>query len=322
VTVPADAIRTAGLARSYGPVVAVQGLDLAVARAEIFGLVGPDGAGKTTTIRMLTTVITPTSGHASVLGLDVVHDAAALHSRVGYMAQRFTLYRDLTVLENLAFFADAYGVPANLRAARGARLLEFAGLGGFKDRLGGQLSGGMQKKLALACTLVHQPEVIFLDEPTTGVDPVSRREFWEILTELHLQGTTIFVSTPYMDEAERCSRVGLMYQGRLVVCDTPERLRARVGGAMLEVRTADSRRARQALAGMDGVRDVVVFGDGLYVLVDDAQARTAAVAGALSAAGVAVAGIRPTRPRMEEAFTTLVHGAEGGGESHGEGGRK
>ena len=301
-----SAILTVGLAKHYGDLVAVEGLDLAVASGDIFGLVGPDGAGKTTVIRTLTGVTAPTAGHAAVLGHDVVGEAERLRSEVGYMAQRFTLYRDLTVMENLSFFADVFGVPTEERIGRIARLLAFAKLSRFKDRLGGQLSGGMQKKLALACTLVHRPKVVFLDEPTTGVDPVSRREFWEILTDLHLQGTTIFVSTPYMDEAERCSRVGLLYQGRLIVCDTPERIRAMAGGAMLEVRAEDVRRARAAVAGVAGVRDVQAYGDRLHVLVDDADARAGAVGAAVAAAGIAVASVRSTRPRMEEAFIALI----------------
>ena len=303
-------IRSEGLVRRFGDVVAVDGLDLAVSPGEIFGLVGPDGAGKTTTIRMLTAVMLPTSGRASVLGHDVVREAEAIKSDIGYMAQRFTLYRDLTVMENLRFFADAHGMTGSERIGRIARVLAFARLGPFKDRRADQLSGGMQKKLGLACTLVHKPRVLFLDEPTTGVDPVSRREFWEILTDLHLQGITIFVSTPYMDEAERCSRVGLMYHGRLIVCDTPERIRGMVGGQMLEVRTVDLKAARAVLAGQTGVREVQTYGDRLHVFVDDAAARRDALASALEAAGIDVAGIRPSRPRMEEAFISLIQARE------------
>jgi ABC-2 type transport system ATP-binding protein len=300
------AITAEGLGRVYRSTVAVDRLDLAVESGEIFGLVGPDGAGKTTTIRMLTAVIAPSRGRASVLGHDVVRDAAALRAEVGYMAQRFTLYRDLTVLENLTFFADTFGVPASERIGRTARLLAFAGLSRFKDRMGGALSGGMQKKLSLACTLVHRPRAIFLDEPTTGVDPVSRREFWEILTDLHLQGITIVVSTPYMDEAERCSRIALMHEGRIIVCDSPERVRGLVGGAMLEVRTDDLRRAAAIVAAVPGVHEVLKYGDRLHVLVDDAGALGGPVRDALTSAGIAVQGIRPTRPRMEEAFITLI----------------
>jgi ABC-2 type transport system ATP-binding protein len=308
-------ILTEGLSRHYGGTAAVDRLDLGVDRGEIFGLVGPDGAGKTTVIRMLTAVIAPTGGRASVLGHDVVHAAAQLRAEVGYMAQRFTLYRDLTVLENLTFFADTFGVPASERIGRIARLLAFAGLSRFKDRLGGDLSGGMQKKLSLACTLVHRPQMVFLDEPTTGVDPVSRREFWEILTDLHLQGITIFVSTPYMDEAERCSRIALLHEGRLIVCDTPEHVRGLVGGAMLEVRTGDLRAAATVVAGIAGVSEVLTYGDRLHVLVDDAEARSAAVGEALAAAGIAVLGIRPTRPRMEEAYISLVRRTVSDGEA-------
>jgi ABC-2 type transport system ATP-binding protein len=303
-------IRTEALAKRFGDVVALDGIDLAVAPGEIFGLVGPDGAGKTTTIRILTAVIAPTGGRATVLGHDVARDAEAIKGDIGYMAQRFTLYRDLTVMENLRFFADAFGMVGPERIGRIARVLAFARLGPFKDRRADHLSGGMQKKLGLACTLVHKPRILFLDEPTTGVDPVSRREFWEILTDLHLQGITIFVSTPYMDEAERCSRVGLMYQGRLIVCDTPERIRGMVGGEMLEVRAPDLKAARLALASADGVREVQSYGDRLHVLVDDATARQNTLAAVLDAAGIAVTGIRTARPRMEEAFISLIQDRE------------
>jgi len=299
-------IDTDNLTKRFRQTVAVDGLSLRVQRGEIFGLVGPDGAGKTTAIRMLCAVMDPTSGRARVAGLDTVADAERIKRRIGYMAQKFNLYGDLSAEENLDFFADIFQVPARARRERKERLLQFARLAEFRRRRAAHLSGGMQKKLALACTLIHQPEIIFLDEPTTGVDPVSRREFWDILTELHLQGITIFVSTPYMDEAERCSRVGLIYQGRIVVCDTPEQIKSLVAGELLEIRTSDLRRAETVVQSLDGVLEVQTYGDLIHAFVDSAQAREAAIKASLAGAGIDVAGVRLIRPRMEEAFISLV----------------
>lgn len=312
---PADEqsiIETEGLAKRFRQTVAVDGLNLRVRRGEIFGLVGPDGAGKTTTIRMLCAVMDPSAGRARVAGLDTVAGAEQIKRRIGYMAQKFNLYGDLSVEENLDFFADIFQVPAKVRRERKERLLQFARLTEFRRRRAAHLSGGMQKKLALACTLIHQPEIIFLDEPTTGVDPVSRREFWDILTELHLQGITIVVSTPYMDEAERCSRVGLIYRGRIIVCDTPEQIKSLVQGDLLEIRTSDLRRAEKVIRSLDGMLEVQTYGDLIHVFVDSAQIREVAIRSALAGAGIGVVGVRAIRPRMEEAFISLVkrQGAE------------
>jgi ABC-2 type transport system ATP-binding protein len=293
------------LTRRFKDVVAVDHLDLNVQRGELFGLVGPDGAGKTTTIRMFCAILDPTEGSAQVAGADTVRDPERIKRRIGYMAQRFNLYGDLTVAENLNFFADVFQVRGRERRERTERLLQFARLTEFRKRRAAHLSGGMQKKLSLACTLIHQPEIIFLDEPTTGVDPVSRREFWDILTELHLQGVTIFVSTPYMDEAERCSRVGLMYLGQLIVCDTPDRIKSLVEGELLEVRPTDLRRAREVLAVMPGVLEVQTYGDLLHVFVDSLSSRQKMI-DLLEAAGIGIVSIRQTQPRMEEAFISLV----------------
>jgi ABC-2 type transport system ATP-binding protein len=301
-----NVIVTENLTRRFKKITAVDGLDLTVRRGEIFGLVGPDGAGKTTTIRMLCAIMNPSEGRARVAGFDTVTDPEQIKRRIGYMAQRFNLYGDLSVVENLDFFADVFQVRGRERQERKERLLQFARLTEFRKRRAAQLSGGMQKKLALACTLIHQPEIIFLDEPTTGVDPVSRREFWDILTELHLQGITIFVSTPYMDEAERCSRVGLMYEGKIVVCDMPDRIRRLVTGELLEVRTSDLRLAEETVARAEGVLEVQTYGDLLHVFVDSAAVREGPLQAALAAAGVQVTGLRQTRPRMEEAFISLV----------------
>ena len=307
-------IQTDNLTRTFKNTVAVDGLNLTVRRGEIFGLVGPDGAGKTTTIRLLSAIMNPTSGWARVAGFDTVKQAEEIKKRIGYMAQRFNLYGDLTVMENLNFFADIFGVRGAEREARIAQLLEFARLTEFKGRRGAHLSGGMQKKLALACTLIHKPEILFLDEPTTGVDPISRREFWDILSELHLEGVTLFISTPYMDEAERCSRVGLMFQGSLIVCDEPEKIKGLVTGELLEVRTTALNRARAVVEGLEGVLEVQTYGDLLHVFVDDAARRAPEVAAGLAAQGIPVLGLRQTRPRMEEAFISLVRARRVGGE--------
>ncbi len=300
------AIETHGLTRHFKKVVAVDQLSLAIRPGEIFGLVGPDGAGKTTTIRLLCAIMNPTSGSAKVAGFDTIKEAEQIKRRIGYMAQRFNLYGDLSVMENLNFFADIFAVSGEVRAERIAQLLAFARLTEFKDRRAAQLSGGMQKKLALACTLIHEPEILFLDEPTTGVDPVSRREFWDILSDLHLRGVTLFVSTPYMDEAERCSRVGLMFEGEMIVCDEPEKVKDLISGELIEIRPDDLRRARDIVAEMDGVLEIQTYGDLLHVFVDSVEKRLGEVESQLKSRGVAVSGLRQTRPRMEEAFISLI----------------
>lgn len=300
------AIEAAGLTRSFGRLMAVTGLDLLVRPGEVFGFVGPDGAGKTTAIRMLVGILRPSSGWARVAGHDVIEEPGQVRARIGYMAQRFNLYGDLTVAENLSFFGDLFRVPRGARRAREDRLLEFAHLTEFRKRRAARLSGGMQKKLALACSLIHEPGIVFLDEPTTGVDPVSRREFWDIIAELHLRGTTVVVSTPYMDEAERCSRVGFMYRGRLAVCATPESIKGMLTGDLFELRTGALRHAQQVVQHIEGVHEVQTYGDLLHVFVDDAAVRERLLLAELEAAGLDVLGLRRIRPRMEEAFVSLI----------------
>ncbi|HEC21962.1 MAG TPA: ABC transporter ATP-binding protein [Chloroflexi bacterium] len=299
-------IQTRKLRRVFGKTVAVDGLDLTIYRGEIFGLVGPDGAGKTTTLRLLAAIMDPTSGSATVAGYDTVRDAEAIKERIGYMAQVFSLYGDLSVDENLNFFADVFGVPRKVRQERIERLLEFARLTEFRKRRAAKLSGGMQKKLGLACTLIHEPEILYLDEPTTGVDPVSRREFWDILTDLHVQGVTIVVSTPYMDEAERCSRVGLMYQGQLIECDTPEAIRKRVPGKVLQFLPSDRLKARAILRNTPQIHEVQSFGELLNVFVDDVKEGEQVIREVLGKAGISVSNLRQVQPRMEEAFVSLI----------------
>ncbi|RME86968.1 MAG: ABC transporter ATP-binding protein [Anaerolineae bacterium] len=299
-------IETHALTRTFKKTRAVDSLDLKVERGELFGLIGPDGAGKTTTLRLLAGLLDITEGEATVAGYDLKTRAEAIKKHIGYMAQQFSLYAELTVLENLHFFAEIYDVPPAELAGRTERLLAFAGLTEFKHRRAAHLSGGMQKKLALACTLIHEPEILLLDEPTTGVDPVSRREFWNILTDLHLQGTTIIVSTPYMDEADRCSRVGLMYAGKLVACDSPRALRERLNADVVEVHPADWRAARRVIAALDGVRQVQTYGEALHVLVDHGERRLREITRALKKASITVHSIRLAPPRMEETFIAMI----------------
>ena len=305
-------IVTHQLTRDFKKTRAVDGLDVSIPSGELFGLVGPDGAGKTTTLRLLAGLLNITEGEAEILGFDLRTQAEAIKPHVGYMAQQFSLYAELSVLENLRFFAELFDVPRADLAQRTARLLDFAGLSDFKDRRAAHLSGGMQKKLALACTLVHQPEILLLDEPTTGVDPISRREFWDILTELHIQGVTILVSTPYMDEADRCSRVGLMFAGRLVRCDTPRRIRETLEGEVIEVQAADWQAAHQTVDGLPGVREVQTYGKSLHVLVDDGQKRLPEIERALQEANIDLRSIRVAPARMEEAFISLIRKMEAG----------
>ena len=303
---PEPIIDTHALTRDFGEKRAVDALDLSIRPGELFGLVGPDGAGKTTTLRLLAGLLKVTGGTATVAGYDLVKEPEAIKPRIGYMAQQFSMYGELSVLENLHFFAEIYRVPSGELAARTARLLKFAGLAEFTDRRAAHLSGGMQKKLALACTLIHQPQILLLDEPTTGVDPVSRREFWSILTGLHAQGTTIVVSTPYMDEADRCAVVGLIYQGRLAMCAPPAQIRSRVPGEMVELIPGDGRAARRVLAEMPGVLEIQTYGESLHVLVDSAGRRLPRLEEALREHEIAYKNIRQASPRMEEAFISLL----------------
>jgi len=303
-------IETHALTRDFKKTRAVDSLDLSIRPGELFGLVGPDGAGKTTTLRLLAGLLNITSGSAKVAGYDLARQPEAIKRKIGYMAQQFNLYGELSVLENLSFFADLYDVEVSELRERTERLLAFAGLTEFKDRRAAQLSGGMQKKLALACTLIHQPEILLLDEPTTGVDPISRREFWDILTDLNLAGTTIVVSTPYMDEADRCLRVGLMYEGRMVVCADPQQIRARIEGELIELRPDDWQAACALIETLPGVLEVQTYGNLLHVLVDSADKRLPEIEAALRKHGLTYRGVRRVTPRMEEAFISLIRRLE------------
>ncbi len=295
-----------GLRKSWGATVAVDGLELEVGRGEIFGLVGPDGAGKTTAIRLLCGILDAEAGAAAVAGFDLRREPEEVKKRIGYMSQRFSLYGDLTVGENLRFFASLFHVPREERGRKQDELLEFSRLGPYRDRLAQNLSGGMKQKLALACTLIHTPEVLFLDEPTTGVDPVSRRDFWKILYELLRGGVTIFVSTPYMDEAERCGRVALMDRGRVHLCDTPENLKGRMQGILLELVATPQRPAREVLARMPGVSGIQVFGDRLHVWLREAATDEAAVCAYLASHGIEACEARRVAPGLEDVFVSLL----------------
>src|SRR5512137_1254972 len=251
-------ITATGLSRSFGPLTAVNKLNLSINRGELYGLVGPDGAGKTTTMRLLTGILEPTSGEAWIAGYPVRTEAERIKEKIGYMSQRFGLYEDLTVMENILFYADIYEVDRSVRRKRIERLLGFSNLTPFVDRLAGKLSGGMKQKLGLACALVHTPEVLFLDEPTNGVDPVSRRDFWRILYDLLREGVTIFLSTSYLDEAERCARIGLMHKGKVIIEDQPKNVRNSLKLAMLEVWTDRVRAAGEIARTVHGVTSVSV----------------------------------------------------------------
>lgn len=305
----ADAVVFDRVSRSYGRVEAVRDLSLAVRPGEMFGLIGPDGAGKTTTIRLLCGLLRADAGAIRVLGLDPVAQHAALTRSVGYLSQRFSLYADLSVNENLAFFAEIHGMRDYAGARR--RLLDMTQLTPFGNRLAGQLSGGMKQKLALACTLIHAPRLIVLDEPTTGVDPISRREFWKLLSEFLSQGITIVMSTPYLDEAERCSRVALLHEGRLLALAAPSDLRHTLREPMFEVIARNPRAAAAALSALPRVLDVQAFGERVHVRLDPA-ARAGAddLRAALQKGGVEVTSIREVTPSLEDVFVTMLGDAK------------
>lgn len=298
-------ISITNLTKQFDSTIAINNLSLTIQPGEVFGLIGPDGAGKTTTLRVISTAMNPTTGHVSVGGVDTVSEPEAVKKMIGYMPQRFALYPDLTVLENLNFFADVFGSPRAQRAELIHRLLGFARLTEFQTRLARNLSGGMQKKLALAATLMHRPRVLLLDEPTTGVDPVSRREFWDLLTEVHLQGVTIVISTPYLDEAERCTRVGLLYRGTLIACDDPRKLREDLDAIVLEAHSEQALAARHAVEHQDGVLSVSAHGNLIRLLVDRME-RMAQLESVWQACGIVVEQPREVKARLEDAFVLML----------------
>jgi ABC-2 type transport system ATP-binding protein len=300
------AVESRDLHKSYGSLEAVAGIDLTVRRGEIFGLVGPDGSGKTTTIQMLCTLSRPSAGQARVLNMDTVKMAERIKPRIGYMSERFTLYPTLTVEENIDFFARLRQVNRAVLEQRKKELLGFSRLDGFRHRLSEQLSGGMQKKLALCCSLIHKPEIIFLDEPTNGVDPISRRDFWLIILRFVSEGVTFVVSTSYLDEAERFNRVALMHLGKIVACGTPRGLESTLRGDLLQVTTEYPHKALLALRDMTGVSSAQVFGDNVHLLVESTQGIISDIEEVLTARNLKAVQIRPITPTLEDVFVSLL----------------
>jgi ABC-2 type transport system ATP-binding protein len=300
------AIVVQGLVKDFPGVRAVDHISFTVKAGEIFGLVGPDGAGKTTTLRMLAAVLTPDEGTASLCGRDVVREADAVKDNISYTPQRFGLYEDLTVDENIRFYADIFSVRDRDREQRASTLLAAAGLQQFRQRLAGRLSGGMKQKLALVCALIHTPKILLLDEPTNGVDPVSRRDFWSILYGLSTEGLTILTSTAYLEEAERCHRVALLHKGRLLLCDTPSQLKKNLRGEVVAVISSEARRLRDALQGAEGISSLVLVGDGLHLVVDDAERRMPELRTRLTTAKLSFDAIRRVTPTMEDLMVATV----------------
>jgi len=297
------------LERRFGDVRAVDGVSFEVHRGELFGLVGPDGAGKTTLLRMLAGVLRPDGGDARVGEASVVRDPEAVKHGIAYMSQRFGLYGDLTVRENLNFYADLYQVPQAERHGRLERLFHFSNLEPFQDRLAAQLSGGMKQKLGLSCALIHEPEILLLDEPTFGVDPVSRRDLWLIVHEMVARGVTAVVSTAYMDEAERFDRLAFLHEGRVLAIDTPTALQRAAAGTLVGVRVAHVREARRVLEGHPAARRVTAFGQMLHVGVRNAATDGPAVTRALREAGIEASDAAPLEPSMEDVFIATVDAA-------------
>ncbi len=307
---PQDAVTLTKVDKRYGATRALDQVTLDVRRGEMFGLIGPDGAGKTTAIRVMCGLLHADAGEVRVLGADPVRDHHRVTDAVGYLSQRFSLYGDLSIDENIAFFAEIHGVTGY--HARRDQLLEMTQLTPFRARLAAKLSGGMKQKLALACTLVHRPDLILLDEPTTGVDPVSRREFWKLLSEFLSQGITILMSTPYLDEAERCTRVALLHEGRVLAIDEPGRLRSLMPGRMLEIVPVASPRLLDEIRRMPGVADAQMFGERVHVRLpgteEEAVARFTA---ALRGTPLENAAVRPVLPSLEDVFIAQLAGKDG-----------
>lgn len=302
-------VQTDNLTKRFGGLTAVDSLDLEVSRGEIFGLVGPDGSGKTTTLRLLCGLLDPTEGLVHVAGRAIPGELEAVKDNIGYMAQRFGLYVDLTVQENMSFYADLFGISTIERKALTERLLKMTRMEPFRSRAAGKLSGGMKQKLALMCTLLHRPQVLFLDEPTNGVDPVSRRDFWAILYQLVKDGMTVMITTAYLDEAERCNRVGLMHRGRLIRCDSPDALKTRLAELCYEVEAPDLRAARDFFAGIPGVVSVEPAGAALHLFLSPGKTSAEALNRQFGERGLGTAVFRQIVPSLEDTFIALIQKA-------------
>jgi ABC-2 type transport system ATP-binding protein len=305
------AIEVTDLSKKFGDFTAVDRVSFNIARGEIFGLLGPNGSGKTTTIRMITGLLKSTEGKAFVLGGDMSLMADIVQSRIGYMSQKFSLFNDLTVEENITFYGNLYSLPAEALKERKAWVLKMAGLSGKEKTLAGELAGGWKQRLALGCAIIHSPEVVFLDEPTAGVDPLSRRAFWELIQELSTRGTTIFITTHYMDEAEHCHRLGLMYQGKLIALGSPHQLKTeQVKGELVEVITSDYARSLAALSTDARYHQISLFGSAIHVIVDEASTATPEIKRLLESRGVAVNSINRVLFSMEDVFISLMEAQE------------
>lgn len=300
------AVETNKLTKSYKGAEALKPLDLPIAQGEIFGLVGPDGAGKTTIIKLLAALIRPTSGSAKIFGQDTSKDPEGARRHIGYMSQSFVLYPELTVSENLDFFSDLYQVTGAEKQKRMGELMAFSRLGPFKDRLAGKLSGGMKQKLALSCALIHTPKLLLLDEPTTGVDPISRRELWKLLYDIWKQGVTIILATPYMDEAERCSRIAFLNKGQVLLCDKPENIKAGVGFKVYQLEISDLQKGYDILAKSQTVKNAGLFGGHLHVHLDKPDQELAGMAALFKQNGIKVLSQKQIEPSIEDVFLSLM----------------
>jgi ABC-2 type transport system ATP-binding protein len=311
MTPTVSAVTTRGLVKRFGSFVAVDHVTLDVGRGEIFGFLGPNGAGKSTTIRILCGLLEPTEGAATVGGVDVATESEVVKQHIGYMSQRFSLYDDLTVEENIDFFSGIYNVADDKRVARKDYVLKMAGLERRRASLTRQLSGGWKQRLALGCAILHEPPILFLDEPTSGVDPIARRRFWDLIYKLSAAGHTIFVSTHYMDEAEYCHRLALMYAGKVIALGTPEHLKQSLESRhILYVETSDILDSMKAIEKLPGVTDVAVFGGGLHVTVDNSEAASPAIRRALGEARVSLLQMERIRPSMEDVFVAMIEQEE------------
>jgi ABC-2 type transport system ATP-binding protein len=301
-----DAIETFDLCRRFDKTIAVDRLNLKIRKGELFGLVGPDGAGKTTMLRLLSGILEPTSGTAKVAGFDVIKESEKLKEHIGYMPQRFGLYEDLTVEENLDFFSDIFEVPKKERGERIRELMDFSQLHPFRKYLAGNLSGGMKQKLGLSCVLVHRPEILLLDEPTTGVDPSSRRDFWKILFEQLKIGMTVFISTPYMDEAERCHRVGMLHKGTLLAVDTPDEIKKLLSGFLFEISTDQPRKAWELTQKSGVVISSVLFGDRLHMIVKEPEKDMKTIENEFVRSNIKIDSIQRISPTLEDVFFSFL----------------